>query len=672
MEAFAAERVQVEEDQVDVWVTPRRIAVHIRHLAEQQPPEETAERGPAADAAFDADGAPTKAAEGFARAKGVNVEQLEVREHQGREFVFAVHRDEGRRTVAAIPAACERILRSLSFPRTMRWDASGLRFSRPVRWLVAKYGSETVAFTCAGIEAGETSYGNRYLSSPPVTIGDAGSYLEELAGAAVVADQEERKRLIEEGLREKAESLDADYADPAGELDEVLYLVESPSVEAGSFAEEHLRLPDRVLVTAMQSHQRYFPLVDSDGALKNGFLYVMNGDPAHAGLITTGNERILTGRIEDAEFSFQRDLEEGIESMASRLDAVVFHRRLGSLREKTERLVRLSGAFARAAGLGPEDTGILEAAAALAKADLVSVMVQEFPELEGYMGSVYAEMEGYPAEQCRAVADHYLPVSSGGELPRNRAGAALAVCDKLDNIVGAFSVDEQPTGSRDPYGLRRAAVGIAAISRRFGLEFELGTMLSTCHNLYIEQKADIDRSASLVEEMTAFIIDRVQHRMVEQGMAVEVFEAARASGLGNLNRLAALAEAIDGFRSDPAFEDLHTAYFRCAKIAAKAGEKDETAVVDKGLFREAEEEGLLRDTESLEEDMEPLLADGDYTAALSRAAGIRKTVDDFFDAVMVMADDEALRRNRLALVRRTAALLLRLGDPIIAAAAPKD
>ncbi len=668
--ALADARVEVDEDSISTWVTPRRIAVLVRGLPEVQPDQEIAERGPAAAAAFDEDGNPTRAAEGFARAKGVAVGDLEVREHQGREFVFAVRRREGRSLAEVLPDVCRRVIEGFSFSKTMRWDDGGLRFSRPVRWLVTKFGDETIGYEAFGLTSGDASRGHRLLAPGPVKIASAGSYLEALAAAKVIADQEQRRQVIVEGLDAAAAARHATWIDPAGELDEVVYLVEQPSVQAGEFDSSHLRLPAKVLVTAMQSHQRYFPLETGEGELTNAFLYVMNGDPSRAREITEGNERILEGRIEDAEFSFDKDLETGIEAMASRLDQVVFHRRLGSLADKTARLERLVETFAGIVGLEEAPRRAAAAAAKLAKADLVSVMVQEFPDLERYMGSVYANMEGFPGEVCTAIAEHYLPAAAGGELPSTVPGAVLAVCDKVDNIVGAFAVDELPTGSRDPYGLRRAAAGIAAICREFGFDFDLEELLAAAHHLYVEQKADIDRGAAPTREMFEFVADRIQQRQVEQGMPVEVFAGARASGLRSTNALVALAEALDSFRGEPAFEDLHTAYFRCAKIAAKAGE-EELPPVDPSRFEDAAEEKLGAAIEELAPRLEELRRLGEYRQALAAAAAIRPAVDRFFDAVMVMADDEAVRRNRLALVRRVADVLSRLGDPMQVAAAPK-
>ncbi len=670
-EAFAAHHVAVDGEQVSVWVTPRRIAVYVAGLAAMQEAQETAERGPLAASAFAEDGAPTKAAEGFARAKGVAVGELEVREHGGQRFVFAVHRREGRPTVEALPDICRHILRGISFPKTMRWDGADMRFSRPVRWLVTKYGEETIEFDVDGVTSGGVTRGHRFLSSSQeIEIGSAAEYRELLAGARVIVDQEERRRVILEQLATGSARLGARFIDPAGELEEVLYLVENPTVLSGCFSEGHLRLPARVLVTAMQAHQRYFPLTEEDGSLKADFLFVMNGDPAAAEGIIEGNERVLEGRIEDAEFSFDKDMDTGIEAMHDALGEVVFHRRLGSLADKTARLQSLVDAFADLLELRASDRKAAASAARLAKADQVSVMVQEFPTLEGYIGSVYAEMEGFPVDITSAVAEQYLPTAAGGGLPGTVPGAVLSVCDKVDNIMAAFSVDELPTGSRDPYGLRRAAVGLAEIAGRFDLDFDLVELLLRAHELYLGQKADVIRDSGLAMAAYEFVCDRIQNRLVERGVPVELVEAARAAGSRGTLRLMALVEALDAFRRLPEFEDLHTAYFRSTKIAAKAGVEVEPGAVDENLLTEPAEHDLYKALLDLGPEVGGLIQARDYRAALAAAAKIRGPIDRFFDDVLVMAKDEAVRNNRLALVLGVAAVLRQLGDPMRVAAAP--
>ncbi|MHB9111433.1 MAG: glycine--tRNA ligase subunit beta [Thermoleophilia bacterium] len=670
-QTFSHNHIDVDPAGISTWVTPRRVTIFIANLSSMQNAREIVDRGPAASKAYDPDGNPTKASEGFARAKGLAVEDLEVRDHEGQQFVFAVRREEGRLTVELLPDICRKVLHGINFPKTMRWNSADLRFSRPVRWLVAKFGDETIRFEAAGIECGDTSRGHRFLAGPDPVIESASLYRGQLAETKVTVDQEERRQAILEGLALEAGKRGASFIDPASELEEVIYLVENPSVHAGDFAESHLRLPARVLTTCMQSHQRYFPLTAEDGSLMAGFLYVMNGDPAAASEITAGNERVLEGRIEDAEFSFDKDLDTGIEKMAGSLDKVVFHRRLGSLADKTARLEALVRSFAELVALGESDFRSTSAAARLAKADQVSIMVQEFAGLEGYIGSVYANLEGYPADVCKAVEEHFLPEIAGGPIPATIPGAVLAIADRIDNIMGAFSVNEVPTGSRDPYGIRRAAAGVAEISSRYDFDFELPVYLSAAAGLYIEQGADVDQDAQVVARATEFILDRTQNRLVETGLPVEVAEGARAAGVNSTLRFTALADALEAFRRTPEFEDLHTAFFRSKKIADKAGEAFAEAAIDESLFEDEAEGALFGALNTIAPDLEEQVAACDFGRALTLAAGIRPAVDRFFDAVMVMAKDEKVRNNRLALLTKVAEMLLQLGDPMQVAAAPK-
>lgn len=672
IQSFERHHVIADPEKISIWVTPRRIAIFIGDLAPMQQTREIAERGPIAARAFDEEGKPTPAAQGFARARGVGVDELEVREHDGRQFVFAVHSREGLPAVELLPDICREILTGISFPRTMRWDGSDQRFSRPVRWLVTKYGPATIEYEIFGLKSGDTSRGHRFLAEATVTIETAAAYRETMRGARVIVDQEERRETILEGLALESGKRGASFIDPAGELDEVVYLVENPSVHAGDYSEEHLRLPAKVLATCMQSHQRYFPLTAEDGSLAAGFLYVMNGDPACAPAVTEGNERVLEGRIEDAEFSFNKDLDTGIEAMAANLGSVVFHRRLGSLADKTARLEALVKVFAGLMELDETVVRTAMTAARLAKADQVSIMVQEFAELEGYIGSVYANLEGYPADVCAAIEEHFLPSQAGGDLPATVPAAVLAIADKVDNIAGAFGVEEVPTGSRDPYGIRRAAVGLAAISARFDFDFDLEALLAAGQRLYLEQKADIVKDTALAGAAREFVFDRMQNRMVEEGLPVEIVEAARAAGLKSTLRLEGLTRALEVFRAEAAFEDLHTAYFRCTKIAAKAGAGLEGAAVDESLFKEDAERRLYQAVNGLKPRLEALTRSRDYSEALATAATIRPEVDRFFDEVMVMAEDEKIRNNRLALVLDAAAMLRQLGDPMRVAAAPRQ
>ncbi len=677
--SFKKHLIKVEKDQIKAWITPRRIAIFISQVPVKPEPQEVVKRGPRADIAFDKSGEPTKAGKGFAKANGVPAGALEIREHQGQQFVFVVKKSSTEKTTKAIIQSdiCLELLSGFSFEKTMGWTKSKFRFPRPVRWIMLKFGDEDLTpdgdlFPGSGLRGlfGHTTRGHRFLGKREISIEKIDDYKSILANNFVLVDPGERRQVILDGLAHEAAKVGATFSDPGGKLDEVVYLAEYPSVHAGVFSAKHLRLPAKALVTAMQSHQRYFPLLADDGSLKAGFLYVINGDPACAGGITGGNERVLEGRIEDAEFSFDKDLAAGIEAMAAGLEDVVFHRRLGSLADKSRRLWSLAEAFSDLVDLFGPGRKTAATAARLAKTDLVSTMVQEFTDLQGYMGSVYARLEGYPEDVCQALEEQYMPTVAGGELPASVPGAVLAICDKVDNIIGAFSVDELPSGSSDPYGLRRAAAGLVEIVGKFNFDFDLTALLEASHLLFVDQKADLVTDGGIISRAFDFVCERFQRRLVEDGLPVEVAEAARASGSKSVLALISLARAIDEFRSWPAFDDLHTAYFRLTKIAAKAGARFEPGQIDQSLFEAAAEGELFQMVDSLLPRIEALSAERKFKEALELAAAVRPVADHFFDEVLVMAEDEQLRNNRLALVVKAALMLRSLGDPMLVAAAP--
>src|SRR5660397_177959 len=394
---FSSADLEVVGDKIQVLVSPRRIALLIKDFPEEQTARQNVQRGPAEDSAFGENGVPTKAAEGFARAKGAEVPDLEIREFDGRRFVCVVTTTEARPTADVLPDILPKLVEDAYFPKNMKWGPKNVRFSRPIRWLVALFGEDVVPFEAAGIASGRRTYGHRSLGGS-VEMRSASQYVETMRSAKVLVDHEEREHIVREELESLADGAGLQVIDPMEKMKEVMFLVEWPTTLAGSFGEDHLRLPDEVLITAMQSHQRYYPLVDSQRNLTNRFLFVMNGDPEYAEGITKGNERVLEGRIEDAEFSFDKDVATGLEAMADGLDKVVFHDKLGSLRDKTDRLIALVEYLADALGVEQDDRDSAREAARLSKADQASVMVREFADLEGTMGE-------YQERLVRALVD---------------------------------------------------------------------------------------------------------------------------------------------------------------------------------------------------------------------------------------------------------------------------
>jgi glycyl-tRNA synthetase beta chain len=578
-----------------------------------------------------------------------------------------------------VPGLVARLITGLQIPRGMRWGARPagaseyLRFSRPIRWLVAKLDGETLNGEFYGLPLGEVSQGHRVLGAP-VAIGTAGDYERLLEEQRVVVSQAERRRLIVEGLDAAAEELGGSWSDPGGVLAEAIYLAEWPSVARGAFDERHLRMPDEVLVTAMQSHQRYFPVRDAGGKLTPAFLYVANSDPAAAPLVTRGNQRVLDGRLDDSEFACDRDLAEGLPAMGERLGAVVFHEKLGSLADKAGRLGGLvaalasgqSGQGASSGGNGSGDSmaETLRTAARLAKADLVSQVVIEFPVLQGVMGGIYAEAGGLGDAVSQAVGEHYRPLSATAPLPATVAGALLAVADKLDNIAGAWVAGEKPSGSRDPYGLRRAAMGIVRISLEFSLRFPLAGLLTAAVDQFELQGIDgLDdaRRATIVAETDAFVRERLQVLLLDEGLPFPSVEAAMGAPAGDLPALAARARTFAAMTGREKFEDAVTAYNRCAALAAKDPAAGSRAV-DPALFTDDAERELAAAYDAARGPLLDALGNLELESAIDAAAGLRPAVDRYFDAVLVMDPDDAVRANRLAQLAAVTGLIGRIGE----------
>jgi glycyl-tRNA synthetase beta chain len=569
-----------------LYVGPRRVGFLIEDLPEQTadewvkgPPESLRER----------------AAAGFAKKHGVAVEELETRDG------FLGVTVPGQDVREVVPAAVDAIVRGFAFTKSMRWDDSGVRFARPVRWLLAKLDAETVV--------GETSFGHRFTGGS-VEVADAGAYEETLRAAGVEPVAEERRRLI-------VEQLDAigGWHDPAGKLAEVVHLVEWPDVLESTFDERFLQLPERVIVTTMQSHQRYFPIAG------NRFAVVSNGGEAET--VRAGHTQVLEARLDDASFTFERDVAVGIDTLAERLGSITFFAGAGSFAEKTERVRTL------AEQLGGGDASI--EAARLAKADQASELVREFPDLEGYIGAEYARLAGYPDAVTQAIEEQYLPDAAGGPLPQSEPGKVLAAADKLDTLRVAFELGHKPSGSRDPYGLRRAAIGLVRLAVEGGLT--------------IERRLLPDEVRDFVEERLESLLD----------VPVEYVRAARASNAPDVAGLARRAEQLYAQRDSSAFDGVYTAYDRAHRLAGKSDEA--AAQLDRTLLHEDAEKALAEALGGVAVD-----ANGDVAAALESAAQLAPLMERFFEEVLVMDDDAAVRANRLRLLLDVRDTLGALGD----------
>ena len=585
-----------------VFVGPRRLALIVDEIPERA--DEEVRRGPAERIAFDEQGRATQAAEGFARGAGVAVEELERRDGH----VWA--RVAGEEMAAALGRRLGDVVRGLQFSKSMTWGTE-LRFARPVRWLCALYGDETVEVEVSGTPSGRSSSGRRFVGTP-VEIPSPSAYAETLRAAGIEPDHERRRAIIVEHLPEG-------WSDPLGKLEEVVHLAESPVVLEGSFDERFLELPERVVVTAMQSHQRYFPLGG------NRFAVVINGgDPDVA---RAGHQQVLENRLEDARFTYERDIARGIEKLAAELGSITFFAEAGSFADKTERLVKLVDA------LGGGDAS--REAARLAKADQASELVREFPDLEGSIGAHYARVAGYPEAVCVAVEEQYLPDSAGGPLPQTEAGKVLAAADKIDNLNVAFGLGRRPTGSRDPFGLRRDAIGLCRLALEAGLTIPLEL---------------------LSDDVRDFTLERLEG-MLE--LPVEFVRAARSANVPDLGSLARLAETLAGL-DDGRLGRLHTAFSRAHRLAGKADGAAER--VERDLLAEPAEQEVADVLARVSPRVESALSTGDLDEAIDAAEELGPPIDRFFDQVLVMADDDAVRANRLRLLLEVRDTVGMLGD----------
>ena len=662
-QALVGARISVEGAEPLVWVGPRRFSV----VVEAQPMQpELHERvdGPPVKIAFeggDASAAPTRAATGFAEKNGFAVTELEVDAERG---VVFVQRHQPAAPIEDVwPALAEQVLSKLQFAKPMRWGSSPYRFVRPIRWMVTLHGAHVLEYDCYGVRSGRTTRTHRFLGAErEVAIAEADVYATTLKQAKVIVDQKIRRVAIEQGLAAAATELGGEWQDPAGVLAEVVHLVEWPTVITGRFDERYLELPERVLVTAMQSHQRYLP-VQKDGSLAAAFLTVMNADPAAVDSIRPGYERVLAGRLDDAVFSFERDRSRGLDDMASdaSLGAVVFHAKAGSLAQRRDRIAAVAAELARQTGA---DAALVADAARLAKADQVSNVVQEFAELEGFAGSLYAAAAGYDASVCAAIDQQFMPRGADSRMPAEGLPSLLALADKLELLVTMFSIGEAPTGSRDPHGLRRAAIGVMRIALEHDIALDVDAALRVAKSVVDEQ--GFGASEDVVPTVREFILDRVEKRLTDDGIRVDAVRAARAAHLPQLQHLDELARVlhVEVVGGNATFAQVLEAQDRSGKLIEKAGGVPDGAI-DPTAFEVDSERELHRLLGAVTAPLAAAVGERRFADAVGHASALGPVVESFFSkesGVMVMADDDQVRDNRLLLLAAVLDATAPLGD----------
>jgi glycyl-tRNA synthetase beta chain len=640
---------------VKIFSSPRRLIVIAEEIPEATEEKNEVFKGPSAKIAFDTEDNPTKAAQGFARGKGVDPSSLVVEDG----YVYARTHTPSVNVASLLSSVLNKIIHGLSWPRSQRWGVQSEYFTRPVRWIVALFGNEVIDFTFAGLVAGRTTYGHRFLAPGPFEVADADSLVDVVRSASVIPSEAEREQVIREGVaKAEAETGFTAVLHPKT-LVEVINLAEYPTVLVGTFDEEFLKVPEEIIVDAMLVHQRYFPLYDKDGKLTNRFIVVSNGDPACAETIVDGNERVVRARLYDAKFFYDEDLKQPLESYVDHLGEVVFQEKLGTMLDKTNRIQRLADHLAEDAGLAGQDLSDVERAARLCKADLVTSAVVEFTSVQGVMGSYYAAASGETAQVAQAIEQHYRPRFAGDEAPDTVVGKIVAIADKLDTVCGLFAVGQGPTGSSDPFALRRSAIGIVAmLSGKDAVEVSLVAAIDAALASYAQQGIEFDTDA-VRRDVIEFFITRTKVMMRDAGNSIDAIDAVLSAGIQEPVELINRVSALEAARSEQpeVFEDLATAYARANNLCdSKLGTE-----VNEGLLSEVEQ-ALVRAVCQAESNVASALENNNYAAALSELAALRKPIDLFFENTMVMDEDQALRENRFRLLNSFVAVFANVAD----------
>lgn len=642
---------------VKVMGTPRRLALIVKDVEEKQNDVVEELLGPAKKAAFDGEGRPTKALEGFARSKGVAVGDLRPVDTPKGEYMMLTREVKGQATITLLPAILQSLLLELSFPKSMRWGNNRHSFARPVQWLAALFGGEIIHLHHEGIESANTSIGHRFLSKKQIVIQDAAQYEQQLNEHYVMVDPAKRRsQVVAEIKQAVAESTDLSNGSVAideGLVDTVTNLVEMPFGVCGIFDKKFLQLPAEVLITSMREHQKYFPVIDPSGKLLPGFVAVNNTRVVDIDITRKGHQRVLRARLEDALFFFNTDRETTLESRVANLQGIIFQAKLGTMLEKQERLVKLAKILADK--ITPDLALDSCRAARLCKADLLSSMVGEFPSLQGIMGGAYALHDGERQSVATAIVEHYMPKRAGAEIPATEVGAILALADRFDTLAGCFGIGQVPTGTADPFGLRRISLAILNIIQGKGYTLSLRELIHKSLALYGDK---VDGGNDTVDAVLAFVKARFINDCTSRGYQTEAVDAAASVNFDDVNECLQRINAMMQIRKEPAFKVLAGSYKRIRNII-----KDNRNVeIDPGLFAQPAEKKLHELFLEVRREMEHLLAGREYVRALEAMLRMKEPVDSFFDEVMVMADDPVIRQNRLSLLTALGDLILQIGD----------
>lgn len=640
--------LNISFENIEVKTTPRRFAIVVRNIAEKQTDLKEEFKGPSKKIAYDADGNPTKALLGFVKGKGGNIEDVELRKAGEEEYVYVTVEKKGKDTVEYVKDILETVIRNINFPKPMRWGGKNLKFIRPIRWLICVFHGEHIDFDIEGINTTKITKGHRFLGTQEIEIADFEDYKQKLKENFVILDQDERRSMILEQVKHVAEELNGEAVVDEDILEEVNFIVEYPTAFYGSYAKEYLELPEEVIITPMEAHQRYFPVRSKDGKLVNYFITVRNGDNYMIENVRKGNEKVLVARLMDAKFFYEEDTKKPLESFVPGLDTIVFQQKLGTMRNKAERMDKVAHEIAAVLEMSTEN---ISRAALLAKADLTTGMVFEFTELQGTMGRYYAKLSNEPQAVCDAIFEHYLPRNASDNLPTTNEGILLSIADKMDSIAGFFSIGIQPTGSQDPYALRRQAIAVINI------------LMSKDYNINLKKLFEISLSqfntenmAEVQSELMEFFKLRINNILLDMGIRYDIVNAVLENENASLYEIVKIAKAAEKWLEEDKAEVISTV------LRAQNLVKEEYSKVEEKLFADDSEKVLYENYLKIKADFEKEISQKNYTSALEIYENICPHINNLFDSVMIMDKDELVKINRLGLLNRVVSVVAELMD----------
>lgn len=655
------EDARINYKEIKVYGTPRRLILFIFHINEKQEDIFQKIKGPAHSIAYNKDSLPQKPALMFAQSQEVNVEDLIVEDTEKGQYVFALKSKIGQPTVDILSQIFPKIIKNMQFPKSMRWEEKSLRFIRPIRWILALYGKEIIRFNLDGLNSENITYGHRLLAPKKIKISSTQEYFKKIEKNYVIIDPQIRENIIRTDIKRIIKEIHGEEIINEKLLKELVYLVEYPNAILGEYDKKYLKLPKDVLTVVMEKHQKYFPVFKNKDELLPLFIVIINNSKEYASKIKEGNENVLRARLEDAKFFYQEDQKTPLEKKVDKLKNVIFQENLGNLFDKTKRLELLCGYIADVLQIEQKEKKDLLRSANLCKADLVTEMVKEFPELQGIMGKEYAVLSNERKEVAEAIFGHYLPRFSGDILPRTKNGMTLAISDKVDNIVGCFLSGLAPTGSQDPYGLRRQTRGKIAIILKHNLKISLKDIIQKSLSLYtvsasLELKIDENE---IVSQILNFIKQRVKNIFLEDGISYDVIDAVLAAdNNGDIVDIKHRIEAIEEFYNQPIFGKIITSSSRVLNLSKNS----EKAEINKLLLREKAELNLYHNYEDIYPRIKKFICNKEYKKALKLLGDLCEPVDEFFDQVLVMDKDKDIRKNRVALIKKIGILFNQVAD----------